>query len=181
MFLKNKQGTQARGVLTKDLVYSTWNTSNDSVTVFLSSKTCRLKLSHHWLVQNVFAAARQCIVNRQSLRYRSWALEFVVVFFFFPVCVSNILILWAHINIYIFVLKNGQDDWNVPHSQWHNNLFFLFKKKNWTEDLSVGCCHRAYQRWWTPMKMHNFRSEKQEKVSRNLRKCLEGKKNISNK
>lgn len=133
----------------------------------LSSKTCRLKLSHHWLVQNVFAAARQCIVNRQSLRYRLWALEFVVGFIF-SVWVSNILILWAHINIYILCLKMVRTTEMYP---IHNDttIFFLFKKKL-NRGLVCGGLPQSLSESMDTDEDAQFQERKARKVCRNLKK-----------
>lgn len=71
---------------------------------------------HHWLVQNVFAAARRCIVNRQLLRYSLWALELLLLLF-----VWKILISLPHMYIWHFVLRITLEVWNAPrHSSPHN-------------------------------------------------------------
>lgn len=112
---------------------------------FLSSKTC-LKFLHHWLVQNVFAAAWQCIVNRQSLRYWLWALEG---FFVWKIPISL-----PHLYIYILCFKQL---WRFEMYPIHNTT--IFKKWN-IKMLSIKVFIRSHSWWKLVMTILELSSER---------------------
>lgn len=98
------KGKKSKSSSDKAFFYLTWNT-NDIVTMF-----CQVKLSHHRLVQNVFAAARQCIVNNR------WGIDCGPLSLYFCVCETDSDFFTSNTQLHFFVLRIPLEVWNLPPS-----------------------------------------------------------------